>query len=70
VVSCDIIEASARAYLNAVNKIAQKTVRQTSEKKKETKQKESPLKRLKPWSEGTCPEPAEGTLHNNPICHV
>ncbi|OHB37336.1 MAG: 2-isopropylmalate synthase [Planctomycetes bacterium GWA2_50_13] len=40
VVSCDIIEASARAYLNAVNKIAQKTARQIPEKKEKTKQKE------------------------------
>lgn len=40
VVSCDIIEASARAYLNAVNKIAQKTAHQIPEKKEKTKQKE------------------------------
>ncbi|MHC4196733.1 MAG: 2-isopropylmalate synthase [Planctomycetota bacterium] len=40
VVSCDIIEASARAYLNAVNKIAQKSARRTPTKKKKTGQRE------------------------------
>jgi 2-isopropylmalate synthase len=40
VVSCDIIEASARAYLNAVNKMAQKSARQISPKKKKVKQRE------------------------------
>jgi 2-isopropylmalate synthase len=40
VVSCDIIEASARAYLNAVNKMAQKSARQTPPKKKKTRQSE------------------------------
>lgn len=40
VVSCDIIEASARAYLNAVNKMAQKSARQISPKKKKTRQSE------------------------------
>ncbi|MCQ4574734.1 MAG: 2-isopropylmalate synthase [Candidatus Brocadiales bacterium] len=40
VVSCDIIEASAKAYLNAANKVAQKTTHKTPKKKKETRQKQ------------------------------
>ncbi|MFQ5862180.1 MAG: 2-isopropylmalate synthase [Candidatus Brocadiales bacterium] len=40
VVSCDIIEASARAYLNAVNKVAQKTARKSPEEKREVTQRE------------------------------